>query len=124
MDCSRRAVAGTKNDPSIPAPAGNPVKSGESPEGVRRGGPTGCTDAPPAGAVTRRLTATARLLRRVPAALRPRLPPRRIPRAVERLGPDTRPDPYTLSEAASILDGPGSGHGSDGGDGTRWGRAD
>ncbi|MET9347636.1 oxygenase MpaB family protein [Streptomyces termitum] len=80
--------------------------------------------APPADTVTRRLTVTARLLRRVPETLRRRLPPRHVLRAVERLGPDTRPDPYTLSEAASILDGPGSGHGSDGGDGTRWGRAD
>ncbi len=76
---------------------------------------------PPAATVTRRLAATARLMRRVPARLRGRLPPRHILRAMDRLGPDTRPDPYTLSEAAAILDGPGSVHEDDGGGGTRWG---
>ncbi|MFF6883093.1 oxygenase MpaB family protein [Streptomyces sp. NPDC012421] len=79
---------------------------------------------PPAAAVTRRLTSTARLLRRVPAELRWRLPPRHILRAMDRLGPATRPDPYTLSEAAAILDGPDSVHGNDGGGGTRWGTSD
>ncbi|MFI8420041.1 oxygenase MpaB family protein [Streptomyces sp. NPDC085479] len=79
---------------------------------------------PPAATVTRRLTSTARLLRRVPAQLRWRLPPRHILRAMDRLGPDTRPDPYTLSEAAAILDGPDSVHGNDGGGGTRWGTSD
>ncbi|MFE9040307.1 oxygenase MpaB family protein [Streptomyces sp. NPDC007818] len=79
---------------------------------------------PPAATVTRRLTSTARLLRRVPAELRWRLPPRHILRAMDRLGPDTRPDPYTLSEAAAILDGPDSVHGNDGGGGTRWGTSD
>ncbi|MFF0484502.1 oxygenase MpaB family protein [Streptomyces sp. NPDC004435] len=79
---------------------------------------------PPAATVTRRLTSTARLLRSVPAKLRWRLPPRHILRAMDRLGPDTRPDPYTLSEAAAILDGPDSVHGNDGGGGTRWGTSD
>ncbi|MGW4049394.1 oxygenase MpaB family protein [Streptomyces sp. NPDC004779] len=79
---------------------------------------------PPAATVTRRLTSTARLLRGVPAKLRWRLPPRHILRAMDRLGPDTRPDPYTLSEAAAILDGPDSVHGNDGGGGTRWGTSD
>ncbi|WP_031012852.1 oxygenase MpaB family protein [Streptomyces sp. NRRL F-5727] len=79
---------------------------------------------PPAATVDRRLTATAGLLRRIPATLRWRLPPRHILRAMDRLGPDTRPDPYTLSEAAAILDGPESVHEDDGGDGTRWGTSD
>ncbi|MEU3610328.1 oxygenase MpaB family protein [Streptomyces sp. NPDC035033] len=79
---------------------------------------------PPAATVTRRLTATAGLLRRVPAGLRWRLPPRHILRAMDRLGPDTRPDPYTLSDRAAILDGPESVHEDDGGDGTRWGTSD
>ncbi|GAA3048902.1 oxygenase MpaB family protein [Streptomyces roseofulvus] len=79
---------------------------------------------PPAATVTRRLTSTAGLLRRIPAELRWRLPPRHILRAMDRLGPDTRPDPYTLSEAPAILDGPESVHGIDGGDGTRWGTPD
>ncbi|MFF5922356.1 oxygenase MpaB family protein [Streptomyces flavochromogenes] len=68
--------------------------------------------APPPETVTRRLVTTAGLLRRVPARLRWRLPPRHILRAMERLGPGTRPDPYTypapypLSEPASILEEP------------------
>ncbi|XIE77384.1 oxygenase MpaB family protein [Streptomyces sp. SBR177] len=65
--------------------------------------------APPAETVTRRLTATANLLRCVPGRLRWRLPPRHILRAMERLGPETRPAPYALSETAAILDGPGKG---------------
>ncbi|MFJ2055864.1 oxygenase MpaB family protein [Streptomyces sp. NPDC087908] len=69
--------------------------------------------APPAETVTRRLVATAGLLRRVPARLRWRLPPRHILRAMDRLGPGSRPDPsvypapYPLSEPPSILEGPG-----------------
>ncbi|MFB7588981.1 oxygenase MpaB family protein [Streptomyces sp. NPDC056169] len=50
--------------------------------------------APAAGTVDRRLVATANLLRCIPDRLRWRLPPRHILRAVERLGQDTRPDPY------------------------------
>ncbi|MFE9132834.1 oxygenase MpaB family protein [Streptomyces sp. NPDC007355] len=68
--------------------------------------------APPPATVTRRLAATAGLLRRVPAHLRWRLPPGHIVRAMERLGPEARPDPYAypapypLSEPASILEEP------------------
>ncbi|MCX2181255.1 DUF2236 domain-containing protein [Streptomyces sp. SKN60] len=89
--------------------------------------------APPAETVTRRLTATANLLRCVPGRLRWRLPPRHILRAMDRLGPETRPAPYRLSEGAAILDAPGKGRhhigadrhhngadGDDGGDSTRW----
>lgn len=69
--------------------------------------------APPPETVTRRLATTAALLRRVPARLRWRLPPGHILRAMDRLGPGARPDPYTypapypLSEPASILEEPG-----------------
>ncbi|WP_128978402.1 oxygenase MpaB family protein [Streptomyces roseicoloratus] len=79
--------------------------------------------APPAETVTRRLTATANLLRCVPDRLRWRLPPRHILRATERLGAQTRPAPYSLREQAAILDGPGRERhhdGADGGDSTRW----
>ncbi|OKJ62702.1 oxygenase MpaB family protein [Streptomyces sp. CB02261] len=68
--------------------------------------------APPPATVTRRLVATAGLLRRVPAHLRWRLPPGHIIRAMERLGPEARPEPYAypapypLSEPASILEEP------------------
>ncbi|MFE1174930.1 oxygenase MpaB family protein [Streptomyces sp. NPDC058773] len=61
--------------------------------------------APPPAAVTRRLRATGRLLRAVPPAVRWRLPPQHLLRAVERLGPDTRPAPYKLRRSAAILDG-------------------
>ncbi|MFD3998503.1 oxygenase MpaB family protein [Streptomyces sp. NPDC058548] len=69
--------------------------------------------APPQETVTRRLVTTADLLRRIPARLRWRLPPGHILRAMDRLGPWTRPDPYAypapypLSEPASILEEPG-----------------
>ncbi|MEV7372746.1 oxygenase MpaB family protein [Streptomyces sp. NPDC090301] len=69
--------------------------------------------APPPQTVTRRLATTADLLRRVPARLRWRLPPGHILRAMDRLGPGARPDPYAypapypLSEPASILEEPG-----------------
>ncbi|MFJ7987457.1 oxygenase MpaB family protein [Streptomyces sp. NPDC096351] len=69
--------------------------------------------APPPETVTRWLVATAGLLRRVPARLRWRLPPRHILRAMDRLGPGSRPDPfvypapYPLSEPPSILEEPG-----------------
>ncbi|MGW6419204.1 oxygenase MpaB family protein [Streptomyces sp. NPDC055055] len=92
--------------------------------------------APPEETVTHRLVATANLLRCVPARVRWRLPPRHVLRAVERLGPRTRPDPYVylgpdtyptpypLSEPASILEEPRAANGSDGGGGTRWGTPD
>ncbi|MFF0433974.1 oxygenase MpaB family protein [Streptomyces sp. NPDC004327] len=79
--------------------------------------------APPPGTVTRRLTATANLLRCVPDRLRWRLPPRHVLRAMDRLGPDTRPMPYSLRSAAAILDEPGRephGNRANGGDSTRW----
>ncbi|MET9678572.1 oxygenase MpaB family protein [Streptomyces sp. NPDC006482] len=50
--------------------------------------------APAAGTVDQRLTATANLLRCIPDRVRWRLPPRHILRAMDRLGPDSRPDPY------------------------------
>ncbi|MGY5136446.1 oxygenase MpaB family protein, partial [Streptomyces nigrescens] len=53
---------------------------------------------------TRRLRAAGRLLRAIPPTVRWRLPPRHILRAVERLGPDTRPAPYKLRRSAAILD--------------------
>ncbi|MFD8644478.1 oxygenase MpaB family protein [Streptomyces zaomyceticus] len=68
--------------------------------------------APPPETVTRRLVATANLLRCVPSRLRWRLPPQHILRAMDRLGPETRPDPfgypapYPLSDPASILEKP------------------
>ncbi|MEU5220038.1 oxygenase MpaB family protein [Streptomyces sp. NPDC020807] len=52
------------------------------------------TPAPDDDTVTHRLVATANLLRCVPARLRWRLPPRHILRAMDRLGPGARPDPY------------------------------
>ncbi|MET9253953.1 oxygenase MpaB family protein [Streptomyces sp. NPDC003717] len=52
--------------------------------------------APAATTVTRRLHATGTLLRRIPAHLRWRLPPRHILTAVSRLGPDTRPSPHKI----------------------------
>lgn len=52
--------------------------------------------APPPAAVDRRLRATGRLLRAIPARLRWRLPPRRIVTAMARLGPGSRPDPRRL----------------------------
>ncbi|MGW1373638.1 oxygenase MpaB family protein [Streptomyces sp. NPDC002446] len=60
--------------------------------------------APPPAAVTRRLRATGRLLRAIPPTVRWQLPPRHILRAVERLGPGTRPAPYKLRRSAAILD--------------------
>ncbi|MFF9852360.1 oxygenase MpaB family protein [Streptomyces litmocidini] len=85
---------------------------------------------PPPETVTRRLVATAGLLRRVPARLRWRLPPRHILRAVDRLGPEARPDPYahpapySPSDPAAILEEPRRQYGIDGGGSTRWGTPD
>lgn len=67
--------------------------------------------APAPGAVTRRLRATGRLLRAIPPTVRWQLPPRHILRAVERLGPDTRPAAYKLRRSAAILDGQGGAQG-------------
>ncbi|MEV6108076.1 oxygenase MpaB family protein [Streptomyces sp. NPDC051940] len=60
--------------------------------------------APPPGTVTRRLTATGRILRAIPPEIRWRLPPRHILRAMERLGPQSRPSPSRLRGPAFILD--------------------
>ncbi|MDX3854509.1 oxygenase MpaB family protein [Streptomyces sp. AK02-01A] len=76
--------------------------------------------APAPETVTRRLTAAGELLRRVPARVRWQLPPKHILRAMARLGPDTRPDPYTLHSRAAILDDPGRTRPDNGGDSTRW----
>ncbi|MDX6348947.1 MAG: hypothetical protein QOF84_3737 [Streptomyces sp.] len=51
---------------------------------------------PPAPTVTRRLRATGRGLRAVPAFLRWQLPPGHIVKAVGRLGPGTHPSAYRL----------------------------
>lgn len=63
--------------------------------------------APPPAAVDRRLRATGLLLRSVPARLRRQLPPGHIVKAMERLGPGSRPTPYKLRRQAAILDRPG-----------------
>lgn len=63
--------------------------------------------APPPAAVDRRLRATGTVLRAVPARLRRRLPPGHIMNAMARLGPGSRPTPYTLKRQAAILDAPG-----------------
>lgn len=67
--------------------------------------------APAPAVVTRRLRATGRALRCVPPKLRWQLPPKHILRAVERIGPGSRPSPYKLRKSAAILDsgdGPGA----------------
>ncbi|MGW6394295.1 oxygenase MpaB family protein [Streptomyces sp. NPDC055103] len=73
--------------------------------------------APAAETVTHRLTATANLLRCVPDRLRWRLPPRHILRAMDRLGQDTRPDPYARlgaqREPGAGTRHPGTGNRSD-----------
>ncbi|ORT56803.1 hypothetical protein BKD26_26955 [Streptomyces sp. CB03238] len=63
--------------------------------------------APSPGTVTYHLIATGNLLRCVPSRIRWQLPPQHILKAVSRLGPDTRPAPYTLRGRPAILDGPG-----------------
>jgi uncharacterized protein (DUF2236 family) len=70
--------------------------------------------------VSRRLRATGNLLRCIPATVRWQLPPKQILRATARLGPGTRPDPYTAHGRAAILDGPGGDQRGDGGDSGRW----
>lgn len=52
--------------------------------------------APEPTTVTRRLRGTGTLLRCVPARLRWQLPPKHILRAMDRLGPGSRPSPYKL----------------------------
>lgn len=78
---------------------------------------------PPAETVTRRLRAIGNILRSVPSTIRWQLPPKHILRAVDRLGPDTRPAPYKLRRATYILEGKGEARRDewDGGAGKRWG---
>lgn len=71
-------------------------------------------------AVDRRLTVAGNLLRCIPSVVRWQLPPKHILRAVARLGPDSRPDPYTLRRGTAILDGPGGDQRGDGGDSGPW----
>ncbi|MCJ1676798.1 DUF2236 domain-containing protein [Streptomyces sp. APSN-46.1] len=63
--------------------------------------------APAPRVVTRRLRLTGRLLRSIPAGLRWQLPPGHILKAMRRMGPGSRPSPYTPRSSASILDRPG-----------------
>ncbi|HEY9327764.1 MAG TPA: oxygenase MpaB family protein [Streptomyces sp.] len=62
---------------------------------------------PPTATVDRRLRTTGTVLRAIPAGLRWKLPPGHIVNAMARLGPGSRPTPYTLKRQAAILDGPG-----------------
>ncbi|MGW6980456.1 oxygenase MpaB family protein [Streptomyces sp. NPDC054932] len=63
--------------------------------------------APAPRSVTRRLRLTGRVLRTIPAGLRWQLPPGHILKAMRRMGPGSRPSPYTLRTSAAILDRPG-----------------
>ncbi|MET9962949.1 oxygenase MpaB family protein [Streptomyces sp. NPDC006326] len=63
--------------------------------------------APPPDTVTRNLRLTGTLLRSIPAGLRWQLPPGHILKAMQRMGPGSRPSPYTLHTSAAILDRPG-----------------
>ncbi|MBP0460964.1 oxygenase MpaB family protein [Streptomyces montanisoli] len=76
--------------------------------------------APAPAAVDRRLTVAGNLLRLVPSTVRWQLPPKHILKAVARLGPAARPDPYTVRRGAAILEGPGGDQRSDGGDSGPW----
>lgn len=63
--------------------------------------------APAPRSVTRRLRLTGLVLRSIPAGLRWKLPPGHILKAMRRMGPGSRPSPYTLRTSAAILDRPG-----------------
>ncbi|MFJ6795256.1 oxygenase MpaB family protein [Streptomyces sp. NPDC091268] len=63
--------------------------------------------APDPRSTTRRLRLTGLLLRAIPAGLRWQLPPGHILKAMRRMGPGSRPSPYTLRTSAAILDRPG-----------------
>lgn len=63
--------------------------------------------APAPRSTTRRLRLTGRVLRSIPAGLRWKLPPGHILKAMRRMGPGSRPSPYTLRTSAAILDRPG-----------------
>ncbi|MFE9257747.1 oxygenase MpaB family protein [Streptomyces sp. NPDC006879] len=124
-----RAVDAFLRRPPVPFPLGavravgwRPVASlayGALPAYARR---LYGTSAPAAATVTRRLRRTGLLLRLIPARLRWRLPPRHILRAMDRLGPGSRPRPYPAQAQAAILDGPGrpARQHHDGGGITRW----
>ncbi|MFP3989708.1 oxygenase MpaB family protein [Streptomyces sp. E11-3] len=60
--------------------------------------------APPPETVDLRLRTAGNLLRCIPARVRWQLPPKHILRAMERLGPASRPAPYTLRGQTAILD--------------------
>ncbi|MFD3717151.1 oxygenase MpaB family protein [Streptomyces sp. NPDC058674] len=76
--------------------------------------------APAPRDTTRRLRLTGHALRTIPAALRWQLPPGHILKAMRRMGPGSRPSPYTLRTSAAILDGPGRARHDDGGGFTTW----
>lgn len=77
--------------------------------------------APAPGATDHRLRAAGNILRCIPARIRWRIPPQHILRAMDRLGPGSRPAPYKLGKSAAILeDLPGRAEQSDGGDSARW----
>ncbi|MFD7611650.1 oxygenase MpaB family protein [Streptomyces sp. NPDC059828] len=76
--------------------------------------------APPPDRVNHRLVATGNALRCIPSRVRWQLPPGHILKAMARLGPGSRPAPYTLRNEAAILDDPGRAKRNNGGDGTRW----
>ncbi|MEU3772433.1 oxygenase MpaB family protein [Streptomyces sp. NPDC032472] len=63
--------------------------------------------APPPRTVTRHLRLTGTLLRSIPAGLRWQLPPGHILKAIQRMGPGSRPSAYTLRTSAAILVRPG-----------------
>ena len=65
--------------------------------------------APPPARVTRRLRRTGAVLRRIPGRVRWQLPPKYILRAMERLGPGSRPTPHGLDTRVAILDEPREG---------------
>ncbi|WP_411102721.1 oxygenase MpaB family protein [Streptomyces sp. cmx-4-9] len=76
--------------------------------------------APPPRTITRRMRLTGRVLRSIPAGLRWQLPPGHILKAMRRMGPGSRPSPYTLRTSAAILDGPGRAWHDDGGGFKTW----
>ncbi|WP_329459391.1 oxygenase MpaB family protein [Streptomyces sp. NBC_01497] len=76
--------------------------------------------APAPEAVDRRLRIAGNLLRLIPSTVRWQLPPKHILRAVARLGPGTRPDPYSPRRRPAILERPGGEKRSDGGDSGPW----
>ncbi|UUU43516.1 oxygenase MpaB family protein [Streptomyces sp. NBC_00162] len=76
--------------------------------------------APAPRTVTRRLRLTGRVLRSIPAGLRWQLPPGHILKAMRRMGPGSRPSPYTLRTSAAILDRPGRARHDNGGDFKTW----